>query len=177
MLIRQEHCALLIMQVVGGCSPFTEKSKGLVSTEQITRYAYASLVCESQSNFNDPVELKRVLEKKIRIYSADFDAFVEAEDVRQLEYDGNIDLVKAAVRQMSIQIGSFDLITQSNAPPGSGLGTSAAMGVALIGVLGAIKDITYLHKHYRETRRAVFNVIELGISRKKAHLRTRSIVD
>ena len=51
---------------------------------------------------------------------------------------------------MSIQIGGFDLITQSNAPPGSGLGTSAAMGVALVGVLGALKEATYLPYEYAE---------------------------
>lgn len=141
---------------------FTEESKGLVVNGAINRYAYATLVCESQSEFPDSVELKGVLDKKIRIYSADFDMFVEAEDVRQLEYDGNIDLVKAAVRQMSIQIGSFDLITQSNAPPGSGLGTSAAMGVTLIGVLGAIKDVTYLPYQYAELASSIERH-ELGI--------------
>lgn len=129
---------------------FTEESNGLVVNGAINRYAYATLVCEGEANFPDSVELQRVLDKSIRIYSADFDTFVEAEDVRQLEYDGNIDLIKAAVRQMSIQIGGFDLITQSNAPPGSGLGTSAAMGVTLIGVLGALKDVTYLPYQYAE---------------------------
>ncbi len=141
---------------------FTEESKGFVVNGAINRYAYATLVCESRTEFPDSVELQRVLDKKIRIYSADFDMFVAAEDVRQLEYDGNIDLVKAAVRQMSLQIGSFDLITQSNAPPGSGLGTSAAMGVALIGVLGAIKDVTYLSYQYAELASSIERH-ELGI--------------
>ena len=151
MLIRTR--APVRIDFAGGWSDvalFTEETKGLVVNGAINRYAYATLVCDSQTTFPDSVELQRILDKKIRIYSADFDTFVGAEDVRQLEYDGNIDLVKAAVRQMSIQIGSFDLITQSNAPPGSGLGTSAAMGVALIGVLGAIKDITYLPYQYAE---------------------------
>ena len=141
---------------------FTEESKGFVVNGAINRYAYATLVCESRTEFPDSIELQRVLDKKIRIYSADFDMFVAAEDVRQLEYDGNIDLVKAAVRQMSLQIGSFDLITQSNAPPGSGLGTSAAMGVALIGVLGAIKDVTYLSYQYAELASSIERH-ELGI--------------
>ena len=141
---------------------FTEKSKGFVVNGAINRYAYATLVCESRTEFPESVELQRILDKKIRIYSADFDMFVAAEDVRQLEYDGNIDLVKAAVRQMSLQIGSFDLITQSNAPPGSGLGTSAAMGVSLIGVLGAIKDVTYLSYQYAELASSIERH-ELGI--------------
>lgn len=163
MLIRTR--APVRIDFAGGWSDvalFTEESKGLVVNGAINRYAYATLVCESQTEFPDSVELQRVLDKKIRIYSADFDTFVEAEDVRQLEYDGNIDLVKAAVRQMSIQFGSFDLITQSNAPPGSGLGTSAAMGVTLIGVLGALKDVTYLPYQYAELASSIERH-ELGI--------------
>ena len=141
---------------------FTEESKGLVVNGAINRYAYATLAFEGVTDFPDSVELQRVIDKSIRIYSADFDTFVEAEDVRQLEYDGNIDLVKAAVRQMSIQFGGFDLITQSNAPPGSGLGTSAAMGVTLIGVLGAIKDVTYVPYQYAELASSIERH-ELGI--------------
>ncbi len=163
MLIRTR--APVRIDFAGGWSDvalFTEESKGLVVNGAINRYAYATLVCESQTEFPDTVELQRILEKKIRIYSADFDTFVEAEDVRQLEYDGNIDLVKAAVRQMSLQFGSFDLITQSNAPPGSGLGTSAAMGVTLIGVLGALKDVTYLPYQYAELASSIERH-ELGI--------------
>lgn len=163
MLIRTK--APVRIDFAGGWSDvalFTKESKGLVVNGAINRYAYATLVCESQTEFSDSVELQRVLDKKIRIYSADFDTFVEAEDIRQLEYDGNIDLVKAAVRQMSIQIGGFDLITQSNAPPGSGLGTSAAMGVTLIGVLGALKDVTYLPYQYAELASSIERH-ELGI--------------
>lgn len=141
---------------------FTEESKGLVVNGAINRYAYATLAIEGNADFPDSVELQRVIDKSIRIYSADFDTFVEAEDVRQLEYDGNIDLIKAAVRQMSIQFGGFDLITQSNAPPGSGLGTSAAMGVTLIGVLGALKDVTYVPYQYAELASSIERH-ELGI--------------
>ncbi|MCG9128273.1 GHMP kinase [Candidatus Poribacteria bacterium] len=141
---------------------FTEDSKGLVVNGAINRYAYATLAFEGETEFPESIELQRVIDKSIRIYSADFDTFVEAEDVRQLEYDGNIDLVKAAVRQMSIQFGGFDLITQSNAPPGSGLGTSAAMGVTLIGVLGALKDITYVPYQYAELASSIERH-ELGI--------------
>ncbi len=151
MLIRTR--APVRIDFAGGWSDvalFTEPSKGLVVNGAINRYAYATLRCERQVAHDDSVELQRVLDKSIRIYSADFDTFIEADDIRQLEYDGNIDLIKAAVRRMSIQIGGFDLITQSTAPPGSGLGTSAAMGVALVGVLGALKEATYLPYEYAD---------------------------
>ncbi len=163
MLIRAR--APVRIDFAGGWSDvalFTEHSKGLVVNGAINRYAYATLRCERQTMQDDSVELQRILDKSIRIYSADFDTFIEADDVRQLEYDGNIDLVKAAVRRMSIQIGGFDLITQSNAPPGSGLGTSAAMGVALVSVLGALKEATYLPYEYAELASTIERH-ELGI--------------
>jgi D-glycero-alpha-D-manno-heptose-7-phosphate kinase len=77
----------------------------------------------------------------ITLYSSDFDQYVHAESIRELEYDGNIDLVKAAVRGLGVDRG-FTLITQSIAPPGSGLGTSASMGVALLAALSR-----YANKH------------------------------
>ncbi|NPU97983.1 MAG: GHMP kinase [Candidatus Omnitrophica bacterium] len=70
----------------------------------------------------------------ITLYSSDFDLYVQAENIRELEYDGNIDLVKAAVKRLGVE-REFTLITQSIAPPGSGLGTSASMGVALLSAL------------------------------------------
>ncbi len=163
MLIRTR--APVRIDFAGGWSDvalFTEPSKGLVVNGAINRYAYASLRCERQGVPDDSVALQRVLDKSIRIYSADFDTFVEADDIRQLEYDGNIDLVKAAVRQMSIETDGFDLITQSTAPPGSGLGTSAAMGVALVGALGALKETTYLPYQYAELASTIERH-ELGI--------------
>ena len=163
MLIRTR--APVRIDFAGGWSDvalFTEHSKGFVVNGTINQYAYATLRCERQITQDDSVELQRVLDKSIRIYSADFDTFIEADDVRQLEYDGNIDLVKAAVRRMSIQIGGFDLITQSTTPPGSGLGTSASMGVALVGALGALKDATYLPYEYAELASTIERH-ELGI--------------
>ena len=79
----------------------------------------------------------------IRIFSADFEEYVAAKDVKDLEYDGQVDLVKAAMRTLEIQ-GGLSIQTRSDAPPGSGLGTSAAMGVALIGALGWLRGSTLL---------------------------------
>ena len=129
---------------------FTEDTKGLVANAAINIYSYATIVTQTPRNESVSGELKRVLDKSVRIYSADFDSYVEADDIKQLEYDGNIDLVKAAINRMAIEEGGFNLITQSNAPPGSGLGTSAAMGVALVGALGRFKGVTLLPYEYAE---------------------------
>ena len=65
-------------------------------------------------------------------------------DLRQVEYNGVLDLLKAAVARSGIEIrrnGAFSthrqvsLRVRSSAPPASGLGSSAALGVAAIGAL------------------------------------------
>ena len=119
---------------------FAESEAGSVVNASIQIYSFAMLT-RKQTVLG--INSKNI-DKGIRIYSADFDTFIEAEDIRELEYDGSIDLVKAAVRRMSVPSGGFDLISQSIAPPGSGLGTSAAMGVALISALARHQQNTYL---------------------------------
>lgn len=99
--------------------PYSSEKGGMVVNATITLYAYCSL--HSREN-------------GVRIVSADFDAFVEARDIRRLEYDGNLDLVKAALKRLPVDFG-MEILTRSEAPPGSGTGSSAAMGVALLGLL------------------------------------------
>ena len=61
----------------------------------------------------------------VRICSADFDRCVEAAAPEGLEYDGTLDLLKGAVRALPPGTG-VEVLTRSVAPPGSGLGASAA---------------------------------------------------
>jgi D-glycero-alpha-D-manno-heptose-7-phosphate kinase len=87
--------------------------------------------------------------RQITMYSADFDLYESASDVREIEYNGNIDLVKAAVKKLNVEYG-LNIITRSDAPPGSGLGTSASMGVALIGALSRNLDRYFLPNEIAE---------------------------
>jgi len=123
---------------------FAEHTPGFVLNAAINIYSYVTIRRQAR-----PVQATRraTLKKpNMTIYSADFDMFVEAESVKQLEYDGNIDLVKGALKRMDIEAG-FDIITRSNAPAGSGLGTSSAMGVALLGGLARLKgDVMLRHE-------------------------------
>ena len=100
--------------------PFSAEVGGCVVNAAITRYAYAALIPHESGEY--------------RLESGDYDTYVEARDIRQMEYDGNLDMLKAAVRRMNMTMGGH-LLTRSDAPPGSGTGSSASMGVALVGLL------------------------------------------
>ena len=80
----------------------------------------------------------------ITLESLDTDERVHFHDVRRIEYDGVLDLLKAAVARAGIVTYSSGVYSmrwavkvqvRSDAPPASGLGSSAALGVAAIGAL------------------------------------------
>ena len=119
---------------------FARESAGAVINAAISIYSYATTRRH---------ETKDERERGIQIYSADFNTYIEAADVRRLEYDGNADLVKAAIRHLGVH-DSFQITTRSDAPPGSGLGTSAAMGVALIGSLSSLAGRAFLPSEVAE---------------------------
>lgn len=141
---------------------FTDESKGLVVNAAINIYSFATIVCDNGQIENDLPQRQPDSKNSVRLYSADFDVHVETADVSQLEYDGNIDLVKAATRKILGKGNGFSLSTQSIAPPESGLGTSAAMGVALVGVISAFKESPLLSYECAELASSIERH-ELGI--------------
>lgn len=86
----------------------------------INRYAYGSLEPRSDG--------------KISVHSIDLGETEELEVGESLELEGRLGLARAAIREF-VGGDGFDLVLQSNAPPGSGLGASSSLMVALIGVL------------------------------------------
>ena len=106
-------------------SPFRDREGGAVLNATITRYAYCTL--------------RSLPNGHVRITSEDLQRFVEAQHIRELEFDGNLDLLKAAVKALGIP-GGFDITVRSDAPPGSGTGSSASVGVALIGMLDLLRQ-------------------------------------
>ena len=128
---------------------FAQDTPGYVINAALNIYSFATI---------DPHAKE---DRSVHIHSSDFNLDVEAEDIRQLEYDGNIDLVKAAIKRMGIETG-LSMITQSIAPPGSGLGTSASLGVALIGVLAMLSDSRMLSYEVAEMA-SLIERQELGI--------------
>src|SRR6185312_4607685 len=68
--------------------------------------------------------------------SVDFKTTHEMTLDSEILYDGSLNLIKAAVRRFgSDGTDGYDLVLRSSAPPGSGLGSSSTMMVALTGLL------------------------------------------
>ncbi len=75
----------------------------------------------------------------IRLVAEDLGQQLECADSGGLVLDGRLNLHKAALRMFPVT-GRFTLTTRADAPPGSGLGTSGALDVALIAVLAAARQ-------------------------------------
>lgn len=126
MLVRAK--APLRVSFAGGgtdVSPFPETEGGVVLSATIDRYAYGSLRTRDDGT--------------ISIESVDFGLSLDfpAEGMADgTVFDGRLDLVKAAIRRLSMDdTGGYDLLLRSTAPPGSGLGSSSTTMVALVGLL------------------------------------------
>ena len=109
--------------------PFPEREGGLVLNATINRYAYGSLLPRADD--------------QIKIESADFRIATSFSAHAPPVFDGQLDLAKAAIAKVGNggDGRGFDLFLHSNAPPGSGLGSSSAMVVALIGLLGEFRNL------------------------------------
>jgi D-glycero-alpha-D-manno-heptose-7-phosphate kinase len=74
----------------------------------------------------------------LRLVSEDLGQTLECGNSGGLILDGRLDLLKAGLRMFPV-LGNFTLTTRSEAPPGSGLGSSGAMDVALVACLSAAR--------------------------------------
>lgn len=99
----------------------------------------------------------------VTLESFDSDEKTSLHDMRRVEYNGVLDLMKAAVARSGIELRrgglystrwQIDVQVRSDAPPASGLGSSAALGVAAMGALSRFTDRSYLpHEVAREAQR------------------------
>ena len=99
--------------------PYPEERGGAVLSATIDKYAYASLI---------PQE-----DEEIKVISLDYNIVAKYQTDSLLNYDGGLDLVKAVIREMGVKKG-LTIFMHTDAPPGSGLGTSSAVVVNLIGL-------------------------------------------
>ena len=77
--------------------------------------------------------------KIINIFSENLDLSTQITNYDKIEYDGTLDLLKAAIKRMEIKSG-LDIYVRTDAPPGCGTGTSASIAVALISALAHYSD-------------------------------------
>jgi len=99
-------------------SPYPEERGGVVLSATINKYAYASLIPRRDA--------------RVKITSLDYDVVAKYEHSRKVKFDGELDLVKAVIKRLGGGSG-LDLFVHTDAPPGSGLGSSSTLVVALIG--------------------------------------------
>jgi D-glycero-alpha-D-manno-heptose-7-phosphate kinase len=121
--------------------PFPEREGGLVLNATITRYAYGTLVPSSG--------------ERISVESVDFGTNESYGIDEVLAHDGKLDMARAAIRNFERSYPrpttgpaedrpayeGFELFLHSNAPPGTGLGSSSAMAVTLIGLLKEFRNL------------------------------------
>lgn len=129
MLIRAK--APLRISFAGGGTdvpPYPEKEGGCVLNATINKYAYGTL--------------RPRKDKQIKIESLDFGISINYDVEEELVYDGKLDLVKAAIKKLGGQdTTGFDLFLHSDVPPGTGLGSSSTVMVAVVGLLKEFKNM------------------------------------
>lgn len=123
MIIRSK--APLRISFAGGgtdIAPYKDEYGGMVLSATIDKYAYGSLVVRQDRN--------------VVVKSLDYDIMAKYHLDEELPFDGELDLAKAVIKGLKGDYKyGFDFFTHSDAPPGSGLGSSSTMVVALIGLI------------------------------------------
>lgn len=120
--------APLRIGIAGGgtdVDPYASEKGGLVFNTTINKYAYCSII---------PNETRTVT-----VISPDYGT-TEFELELPMKYDGNEDLVKAVVNHFEIDQG-FKAFIKSDVPPGSGLGGSSTLMVAIIKAFAQWKGV------------------------------------
>ncbi|MGB8646070.1 MAG: GHMP kinase [Anaerolineae bacterium] len=123
MLIRSK--APLRLSFAGGGTdvpPYPQEHGGVVLSATINKYAFGTLALSSEDAFT--------------VESLDYDTVAKYHSERDLVFDGKLDLVKAVIRRLlkDQQHRGLKLFLHSDAPPGSGLGSSSTLVVTLIGL-------------------------------------------
>jgi len=109
-------------------SPFPESEGGVVLSATIDRFVYASLCPHTLG--------------MVSVESVDYGLSLALSNEGGFELDGNLDLVKAAIRRVwRGEEPGYSLVLSSATPPGSGLGSSSAVVVALVAALNEYHDM------------------------------------
>ncbi len=104
-------------------APYSDLYGGAILNVTINMYAYATIIERNDG--------------KIILHALDKEERYEFDSIDELPIDGDLDLLKGiynyVVRNFTHKPLSFELTTRVDAPPGSGLGTSSTLVVAILG--------------------------------------------
>jgi D-glycero-alpha-D-manno-heptose-7-phosphate kinase len=107
--------------------PYPEREGGCVLNATIDSFAWGSLRPRSDDG--------------IKLESVDLGLSLEFKTHEDMPLNGELDLVKAALARLEARNSQgFDIFLHSDAPPGSGLGSSSALMVALVGLVRELKN-------------------------------------
>ena len=110
--------------------PFPEREGGCVLNATINSFAWGSLRPRDDG--------------QIGIESVDLQTSLRFTVESELPFDGQLDLVKAAIVRLGARNShGFDIFLHSDAPPGTGLGSSSALMVALVGLVKEFKNFAF----------------------------------
>ena len=112
---------------IGGWTDTWFYQKGTVFNMCVDLYSYI-LLNENSS-------------QEIRIFSDNLGIQTTIPDFNSIEYDGKLDLIKAGIKALEIRKG-LTIHIKTEAPPGSGVGTSASLAVALLSALAKIANLS-----------------------------------
>jgi len=108
--------------------PYPEREGGCVLNATIDSFAWGSLRPRNDGS--------------IKLESVDLGICLEYKADEEMPLDGQLDLVKAALRRLEAKNShGFDIFLKSDVPPGSGLGSSSALMVALVGLVKELKNL------------------------------------
>jgi D-glycero-alpha-D-manno-heptose-7-phosphate kinase len=106
--------------------PYPETYGGVTLSTTIDRYAY--------------VTLKNNSKKGIRVISQDYGLIETLSNISDIKIKGKTSLIKAALLQSGLKKENLDIIIHVDSPPGSGLGSSSAVAIAIVGALSFFLD-------------------------------------
>jgi len=129
------------------CPPFSAEHGGALVNFGVARYVHARVETLPHT-------------KAVTLISRDLNQEVRAETVGDLAINGTLDLLKGIAKRLAPAWG-FKLEVESDVPPGSGLGSSGAVGVACVGVFDEAAGTVRSQEQAAELANAVERV-DLG---------------
>ncbi len=106
-------------------SSYINDSLSVILSSTINRYCTASILVRDDN--------------EVHILSKDLNVQYSAKNIDAIEFDGNLDLIKYAIKIMQPQFG-FDLEIFAEFEPGTGLGGSSAVVAAVLGALNYFRN-------------------------------------